>query len=127
MTACSVARFVVTIGTSYAIFSSEAGQDGPARVIAAILLGTVGASAITAGIATLAPKWGTIVSIAYLVIIDRQLAWFDASISKISIAYNSLCLAGVHKGESALEAAIWLVGLSAVWMTIAVLRIRRME
>jgi ABC-type transport system involved in multi-copper enzyme maturation permease subunit len=117
----------VSLMVPFAIFPDH-GSDGSAvRVLGAVVLGTLAASAATAGIATLAPRWGTIIAIAYLLVIDRPLAFFDASISKISIAYHALCLAGVHGGESATEAVLWVLGLSTFWMGLALWRVRRME
>ena len=59
------------------------------------VLGTTAAAAITTGIATLAPRAGTVLALGYLVFIDRTFAWWELSVSKLSITYHSLRLSGV--------------------------------
>jgi ABC-2 type transport system permease protein len=104
------------------------GLDEPARILGACVLGVTALSAVTAGIASLTPRVGTLIALGYLVILDRNLAWFSGAIAKVSIAYHMLNLAGVHKAhEATLEAAAWLIGMSVVWMGVAAWRIRRIE
>jgi len=99
-----------------------------ARTLAAVILGTVGVCAVTAGLATLVPRHGTVVSLAYLVFVDRTLAFFDASISKLSVTYHALRMTGMWGDEPGMISSIaWLLALSVAWMAIAVWRIRRLE
>ena len=108
----------------------DAGEHGTifARTMAAVVLGTVGVAAVTAGLATLVPRHGTVVSLAYLVFVDRTLAWFDASICKLSVTYNALRLSGMWGDAQPIAQSVgWLLGVSALWMGIAVWRIRRLE
>jgi ABC-type transport system involved in multi-copper enzyme maturation permease subunit len=98
------------------------------RTMAAVVLGTVGVVAVTAGLATLVPRHGTVVSLAYLVFVDRTLAFFDASISKLSVTYHAIRLTGMWGDAQPLVQSIgWLLGLSAAWMAVAAWRIRRLE
>jgi hypothetical protein len=97
------------------------------RLIGADFAGTFAVAALTAGVTSLTPRRGGIVSLVYLLFIDRILAWSDASIGKLSIAGHTLRLGGLRGGESALEALAWIAGISAVWIAVALSRIRRME
>jgi ABC-type transport system involved in multi-copper enzyme maturation permease subunit len=108
----------------------DAGAHGTvlARSMAAVVLGTIGVAAVTAGLATLVPRYGTVVSLAYLVFVDRTLAFFDASISKLSVTYHAIRLTGMWgDAQPFMQSVGWILALSAAWMGIAVWRIRRLE
>jgi ABC-2 type transport system permease protein len=98
-----------------------------ARIAAMAIFATLGASAVTAGLTTIAPRHGTILSIAYLLFIDDPLAAIDTSISRMSVVYNSLQIAGIQSSQTLGSSIAWLAGLIAVWVGIAVWRIRRLE
>ena len=101
-----------------------------ARTMATALLGTMGVCAVTAGLATLVPRHATVVSLGYLVFIDRTLGFLETSVAKLTVTYHSLRLSGAGDwgaAQSIGESIGWLIGLSAVWMGIAVWRIRRLE
>lgn len=113
----------------YVMFS-DAGAHGMtlARTLAMVVMGTLGVAAVTAGLATLVPRHATVVSLAYLVFIDRTLAWPDASICKLSVTYHALRLSGMWGDTQPIVQSVgWILGLSALWMSIAVWRIRRLE
>jgi ABC-type transport system involved in multi-copper enzyme maturation permease subunit len=98
------------------------------RTIVAVLLATMTAAAITTGIATLVPRYGTVLSLGYLVFIDRTFGWFDISISKLSMTYHTLRVTGVFpEQESMLEAVLWMSGISAFWLAVAAFQVRRIE
>lgn len=99
-----------------------------ARALGAVGLGTVAACAVTAGLSTLMPRHATVTSLAYLVAVDRSLAWTDASITRLSVTSDALRLSGVYTPAPAITSMVgWLVGLAAVWVAIAVWRMRRLE
>lgn len=99
-----------------------------AQLVAMVVLATCGAAAVTAGLTTILPRHGTIVSIAYLLFVDEPLAAIDASISRLSVVYNAIHLSGVaEEGASFGTSLAWLLGLIAVWVGIAVWRIRSLE
>jgi ABC-2 type transport system permease protein len=101
-----------------------------ARTMAACVLGTMGVCAVTAGLATLVPRHATVVSLGYLVFVDRTLGFLDTSVAKLTVTYHSLRLSGAGewaKAQSIGESIIWLIGLSAAWMAVAAWRIRRLE
>jgi ABC-type transport system involved in multi-copper enzyme maturation permease subunit len=98
------------------------------RSIGSVVLGTTAAAAITTGIATLAPRAGTVLALGYLVFIDRTFAWWELSVSKLSITYHSLRLSGVFgEVESVPVAMLWLTGISLFWLGIAAFQVRRIE
>jgi ABC-2 type transport system permease protein len=107
---------------------AAAHSDVGVRIGAMAVFATLGAAAVTAGLTTIAPRYGMILSIAYLLVIDNMLATLDASISRISVVYNALQIAGTGEGAQSLGSSLaWLAGLIAVWVGIAVWRIRRLE
>lgn len=112
----------------FTALGSDASSDVPmlGRAIVAGLFGTAAASAVTAGLATLAPRFGIVLGIAYLVIVDGALAALDSGLSRLTVAYNTQHLAGTD-GTADLTAVPWLLGIIALWLTIAALRIRRIE
>jgi ABC-2 type transport system permease protein len=112
----------------YAFVPDAAAQgEVAARIAAMAIFATLGAAAVTAGLTTIAPRHGTILSIAYLLFIDDPLAAIDASISRVSVVYNSLQIAGITSSQTLGSSIAWLAGLIAFWVGIAVWRIRRLE
>jgi ABC-type transport system involved in multi-copper enzyme maturation permease subunit len=110
------------------IFYKEQLFDHFGEVLAALLLGTTAVAAMTAGLTALWPKFGHYLTLGYLVAIDRTLGWSEKFVGKITMSFHTLNLAGVHDAhESTLEAVIGLLVLTAIWISIAVWRIRRME
>jgi ABC-2 type transport system permease protein len=102
--------------------------DLAGRAILAAIVGTTAAAAVTAGITTLAPRYGTILSLAYLMFIDRTFAWWDWSIGKLSVTYHALRVSGAYGHAESLPVAIaWLTGIVLVWMAVAVVRVRSLE
>jgi len=78
----------------------------------------------TAGLATLAPRYSTVLALGYLLFLDMPLATSDASISRLSVCKNALELGNAGAIAPALG---WLAGITAIWMSVAVWRIRRLE
>jgi ABC-type transport system involved in multi-copper enzyme maturation permease subunit len=93
----------------------------------AVVLGTSAAAATTVGLATLAPRFGMVLALGYLHLVDGTLALLDTSISRLSVLHNSLNLAGTIGTEPDYASIGWLIGLMAVWMTVTAWRIRRIE
>lgn len=98
------------------------------RGLIAVVVGGVAVAAVTTALATLAPRYGMALSIAYLLFVDGALAQFDGSVSKISVLFHTRQLAYPPEAvEAAGTSVVWLVALATAWMTVAVLRIRRFE
>ncbi len=98
------------------------------RSLGSVILGTATAAAVTTGITTLAPRAGLVLSLAYLLFVDRSFAWFEISIAKLSLTYHSLRLSGAYGDiENPVVATIWLLAISAVWLGVAAFQVRRIE
>lgn len=90
--------------------------------------GAIATSMVAAGIATLVPRQGMALSIIYLVIIDIAIGVMPVSIHEIAVSYHVISLTGLDPNmASAPHAAIGLAIIGAVWLTIGMLRIRRLE
>jgi ABC-2 type transport system permease protein len=87
--------------------------------------GVIAISSLAAGIATLVPKHGMALSIVYLVIFDITLAAVPASIHNLSIT-RQVAIVMAHE-STATQPIITLAVISAVWIAVALLRIRRLE
>jgi ABC-type transport system involved in multi-copper enzyme maturation permease subunit len=99
-----------------------------ARLVAMVLLGTLGAAAITVGLTTIVPRHGTIVAIAYLLFVDSSLSAIGLAVSRVSVLYNAIELAGLRAAPApVMTPLLWLLGWIAAWMALAVWRIRRLE
>lgn len=84
-------------------------------------------SMVAAGIGTIVPRQGMALAIVYLVILDIAIGAIPASLHEIAVSYQVVSLAGFEKGSSPTHAAIGLAVIGAVWLTIGMLRIRRLE
>lgn len=117
-----IVPFYTTIGPEASSHPEVLGHS-----LLAVVLGTSAAAATTVGLATLAPRFGVVLSLGYLHLVDGTLALLDTSISRLSVTHNSLRLAGVLGDGPDYAAVGWLVGISTVWMIVAAWRIRRIE
>lgn len=118
---------VLTLG-GWFLASQVLGQMPETRPILGFAAGAVTTAMVAAGIATLVPRQGMALSIIYLVIVDTAIGVIPASIHEIAISYQVICLTGFGKsGQGPVHAAIALAVIGVVWLTIGVLRIRRLE
>jgi ABC-2 type transport system permease protein len=117
---------IVLIVGGFAVATRLATDALPSPVeIAAMSGGVIAISSLAAGMATLVPKHGMALSIVYLVIFDITLAAVPASIHNLSITRQVGLVMG-HEGGVAQPLIIMTV-ISAVWIVVALLRIRRLE
>jgi ABC-type transport system involved in multi-copper enzyme maturation permease subunit len=94
----------------------------------AVAYGAVAMSLVAAGIATLVPKHGMALTIAYVLFIDLPIGALPASIRQLSMMHHLRVLASLPSSEdSRLGAAIGIAIIAAVWSAIALWRIRRRE
>lgn len=85
-------------------------------------------SMVAAGIATLVPRQGMALSIIYLVIIDIAIGVMPVSIHEIAVSYHVISLTGLDPNMATpAHAGIALAIIGAVWLTIGMLRVRRLE
>ncbi len=121
-------------------FFTALGGDGAshpevlAYAMCAVVGSTIACAAATTGIATVAPRFGVVLAMAYLVVLDVfLLGGLDAGVSKISIAWNTREVAGVRELAYSTTAApqwdslAWLAAITVAWMSLALWRIRRIE
>lgn len=126
---------VAWVGLALALvlpFYTLAGGDAGAhpemlgRGLVAVLFGTLGAAAATAGLSLLVPRFATMLSIGYLLFIDVAIGRIGTSIGHLSVSSNTAQIAGVVPGS--MPTAIgWMLGIVAAWLLVAVWRVRRIE
>lgn len=92
----------------------------------ALAAGGVASSLVAAGIATLAPRHGMALAIAYLVV-DYPLGLLPFSLAKLSVTWQARTLAGLDGTGDAATAAIAMVVVGGLWGALALSRIRRRE
>ncbi len=86
--------------------------------------GTLAVSCVAAGIATLAPKYGTALSVSYMLMIDLVIGEIPANLQSLSIGRAAREIAKHdHVGSSVTT----LLVFAGIWLTIGFLRIRKIE
>lgn len=103
------------------------GHPPEPRQLIAFGAGALATSMIAAGIGTLVPRQGMALSIIYLVILDIAIGAMPASIQEIAVSYQVLSFSGLDRAVEGPHPAIALAIIGAVWMTIGILRVRRLE
>ena len=99
-----------------------------ARTCGALAAGAFVISFVSAGIATLAPRHGMALAIVYMLFFDFPLGILPATVKELSIGHQVRTLAGTSLTETgAASAVIALAMISAVWILVAALRVRRLE
>lgn len=95
----------------------------PLRSTLALGAGAAAVSAIAMGISVLSPRHGMSLTIGYMVV-ETWLGLIPASIENISVTHNVQVIALSGGG---MTPALWIVGVAATWLAVALLRIRRIE
>ena len=107
------------------------GTHAPPSAISCVALaaGAIAMSFVVAAIATLVPKHGMPLAIAYALFFDGPVGLMPISLSKLSITHHVRALADVLHDleETQITGAIGIAALAALWLTIALLRFRRLE
>lgn len=123
----------VALTLSWLIVGGATGELGPAvlgRTVLAAVAGVVGASAFAVGIGALFPRHPLVVSLGYIFFAEQILPMVKA-VQNLSTLYHVHNLAGLSDGDIAPEepatAALALVILSALWLGVALWRVRRLE
>lgn len=126
-----IASAVVVASVVGCFFVAQgASTDELTRGIAAVLAGTFAACAISAGFAILVPRAGLAVTYVYLLAIDLPVGAIPFGIRNGTVTHQIRVVAGVSGVDP--PPPLWhgLVGLAAIsafWLTIAFLRLRRAE
>lgn len=88
---------------------------------AAMALGGVVTSAVTAGIALVVPRYAMALGISYM-LLDLVIGWLPFSLRALSLTHQ---LHALTQGDTA--AAGWALAITAAWTGVAVLRVRKRE
>ena len=98
--------------------------------IAAVLAGTLAACGVSAGFAILVPRAGLAITYIYLLALDLPIGAIPFSIRNASITHQIRALAGISDGGAPTpvwQAVVWIVGITAFWLAVGFLRLRRAE
>lgn len=98
-----------------------------AASLVGITAAAVATSLVTAGIATVVPRFAMVLSIGYL-LLDLFIGALPFSIDALSITYQARAMAGLSSGDPAFASpAIAMLVVTGIWTAIGLLRIRRLE
>jgi hypothetical protein len=96
------------------------------RVAFGMSLGVIAASCCAAGISTIWPKHGMSISMIWLLFVDQPIGLIPASLQNLSLSYHVRTIVE-QDGQVAATPVIALLVISALWLTIALRRIRHIE
>lgn len=103
-------------------------QWPPLQTCGALAAGAFVISFVSAGIATLAPRHGMALAIVYMLFFDFPVGILPATVQELSIGHQVRTLSGTSPLETgAGSAVIALAIISALWLVIAAVRVRRLE
>lgn len=98
-----------------------------AASLIALAAGATASSLVVAGIAVVVPRHGTALTIGYM-LVDLFVGAMPFSLRSLAVTYQVRVMAGFDDDPQAyLGPAIGLAVIAAVWMTVGLLRIRRLE
>ena len=103
------------------------GHAPTTRSLVAFGAGAVAVCATSAGLGTLVPKHGMALSIIYFFVIDLAVGAIPAPVQQISISHHVRMLGGLEDPSAIGQPAVTLAILTALWLAIALLRLRRLE
>ncbi len=99
-----------------------------AQSVLAIAAGALTISLLSTGLATLVPKHGMALTVAYLLFFDFPLGVLPAKLQELSISHQIRALSGLKWTEGSLGTpAIAIALLATAWALIAARRIRTLE
>ncbi|MEZ4362301.1 MAG: ABC transporter permease [Kofleriaceae bacterium] len=102
------------------------GAPPAASSLAALALGAGVLSVASTGVATLVPRHSMVVPMVYLLFVDLPVGELPMALYRVSMTRHLRVLADGASG-GAVEAALWLAGLTAVWAAIGLWRLRDLE
>lgn len=91
-------------------------------------VGVATMSCVSVGLGTLVPKHPVAVSLGYVFVIDFVLDELPFALQNLSVAHQVQQIAKVDEvPDPLLPAVLWCVGMSAVWLALALWRVSRAE
>jgi ABC-type transport system involved in multi-copper enzyme maturation permease subunit len=126
---CALTPLVIVLiaGGWYIALTTERAQAPLAATGLALAAGCVAASLVAAGIATVLPKHGMVLTIGYM-LVDLFIGAMPFSLREVSILHQTGVLAGIGGDPPATQSAlIAMAVVSGIWGVVAFLRIRVLE
>lgn len=125
-----IAMILVALGYNLAMLLGTAGFP-TLRSTLAFAAGAATVSTMSAGIATIVPRFGMAMSIAYIVLFDTGIGLIPASLQTISVTRQVRLLSGLSTlGDEApaiVAPLVTMAILGGVWLAIGLWRVRRLE
>jgi ABC-type transport system involved in multi-copper enzyme maturation permease subunit len=102
------------------------GRTPSGASIAALAAGTIVVACASAGIATLAPKYGMAFSIVY-VLVDLTIGELPVSLSTLSITHHVKLLSRIWPAQPDTSSLVAFAVIPVVWLALGARRIARVE
>lgn len=121
--------FSATLGASFYLAWSSKASANTELLIAGLQAASLGMAAVAGvciGLGSIVPRFPLVISIVYLLILDNAIGKLPVALHHASVNYNMKVVAKLVKGDPA-TAALWLVVIGALWLTVALWRIRSTE
>ena len=121
---------VLVAGSWFVAVLLATGSPPSTLSVVALAAGSFTACFVAAAISTLVPKHGMSLTIAYMLFFDIPVGVMPISLAKLSLTYQLRTLSD-HPGSpfvsEPIDGAIGLAVLGALWIAVALWRIRRLE
>jgi len=115
------------VGSWYATIRVGTAAPPSLASLYALAAGCIAAAVTAAGIATILPKQGMVLTIAYL-LADNAIGALPFTLAEVSITYHTKRLAHLEGGPLVIAAPLLgLAIIAGLWAVIGVVRIRRLE
>jgi ABC-type transport system involved in multi-copper enzyme maturation permease subunit len=118
--------FAGGMATAFALLPGDA-RSSVGDAFAAGALGALAMSMVAAAFATLVPRHALALTIAYLFFVDLPLGAIPAKLQVVSIAYHQSELSRLDTEQGVAASVIGLVAIAAVFLGVALWRVRRIE
>jgi len=118
---------IIVVASWFAGAEVGSGVAPSPQSLGGIAAGVVASSLAATGIATLVPKHGTALTVVYMLLFDIPVGVLPASLRYLSITHLTDALANDRAKDSPAVCGIALAIVGAIWLVVAIFRIRRME
>jgi hypothetical protein len=94
----------------------------------ALVIGSIAACTVAAGIGTLVVRHPIVAGIVYMLLLDVPIGHIPFSLRHLSLSFQISELAGVGEvGVDALVSLAWIAGVTLVWLIVGLWRVGRLE